>query len=64
MIQEMTIHQFLKLDPKQLQLFLDEHRAPRVYSAKTVNEFVKSGLITPQSIARIFSDAQERRINP
>jgi photosystem II stability/assembly factor-like uncharacterized protein len=64
MIQEMTIHQFLKLDPKQLQLFLNEHRAPRVYSAKTVNEFVKSGLITPQSIARIFSDAQERRINP
>jgi len=64
MIQEMTIHQFLKLDPKQLQLFLDEHRAPRVYSAKTVIEFVKSGLITPRSIARIFSDAQERRINP
>lgn len=64
MIQEMTIQNFLKLDPKQLQLFLDEHRAPRVYSAKTVNEFIKSGLITPQSIARIFSDAQERRINP
>ncbi|MCK4942480.1 MAG: glycosyl hydrolase [Candidatus Aminicenantes bacterium] len=64
MIQEMTIQKFLKLDPKQLQLFLDEHRAPRVYSAKTVIEFVKSGLITPRSIARIFSDAQERRINP
>lgn len=64
LVQDMTVQDFLKLDVKKLQLFLDEQRAPKIYSANRVKDFVKSGLITPKSIARIFSDAQERRINP
>jgi photosystem II stability/assembly factor-like uncharacterized protein len=63
-IQDMTPENFLKLDVKKLQLFLEEQRAPKLFSASRVKDFVKAGLITPQSIARIFSDAQERRLNP
>lgn len=64
MIARMKAEDFLNLDSHKLNLFLRENRAPAIYDSSMVKKFVKSGMISPGDMARIFSDAQERRLNP
>jgi len=63
-IRAMTATEFLELDDDRLDLFLRENRAPPTYGASLVKDLVRGGQITPSSIARIFADAQQRRLNP
>ena len=64
MVEKMSIQCFLEIDNGRLELFLKENKAPIAYDVKMVKEFVRTGKITPRSIAKIFSDAQEQRLNP
>lgn len=64
MVEAMGIQGFLDLENEKLNLFLKENRAPAIYDAIMVKGLVRSGKITPRGIARIFSDAQQQRLNP
>jgi photosystem II stability/assembly factor-like uncharacterized protein len=64
MVAAMNVDDFLSINGDKLDLFLRENRAPLIYDSHMVKGFVKSGKISPRDIARIFSNAQERRLNP
>jgi photosystem II stability/assembly factor-like uncharacterized protein len=56
--------QFLALNDEQLGLFLIENLAPKVYSPLILKGFVSSGRFSPQLIAQMLFDANDRRVNP
>ncbi|TFG77926.1 MAG: glycosyl hydrolase [Chrysiogenales bacterium] len=63
-LEEMTADNFLNLADGTLALFLEENRAPKVFSPAILKNFVRSGRFSPQLIAQILFDANERRLNP
>jgi photosystem II stability/assembly factor-like uncharacterized protein len=63
-LEEMTADEFTGLADERLALFLEENQAPRVFSPAALKNFVRSGRITPQIIAQMLFDANERRLNP
>lgn len=52
----MSSEEFLKLDDKSLNRFLDDNRFPRQYTAKTLKEKVKNGEVKPADIAAYLTD--------
>jgi photosystem II stability/assembly factor-like uncharacterized protein len=60
----MTGDEFIALADERLARFLEENRAPGVFSPASLKTFVRSGRITPQIIAQMLFDANERRLNP
>ncbi|MCJ7524488.1 MAG: glycosyl hydrolase [Candidatus Aminicenantes bacterium] len=63
-LEEMTADSFLNLADGTLALFLEENRTPKVFSPAILKNFVRSGRFTPQLIAQMLFDANERRLNP
>jgi photosystem II stability/assembly factor-like uncharacterized protein len=56
--------QFLALSDEQLGLFLAENMAPKIYTPPILKDFVRSGRLSPQLIAQMLFDANDRRLNP
>ena len=63
-LEEMTPEDFLNLADESLAIFLDENLAPKVFSPAILKNFVRSGRFTPQRIAQMLFDDNERRLNP
>ena len=63
-IAAMGSEQFLTLSDEQLGLFLAENMAPKVYTPLILKGFVRSGRLSPQLIAQMLFDANDRRLNP
>ena len=62
-LMNMSVKDFLKLENKQLQLFLKENKAPERFTAERIKEFVRAGRLTPKGIAAMLSDANQRLFN-
>ncbi|MEW6467600.1 MAG: glycosyl hydrolase [Bacteroidota bacterium] len=56
-LRTITTGEFLKLDDKQLQAFMDENGFPGKYSAAKVKEMVKSGKLKPIALVEYLEDA-------
>ncbi|WP_439879979.1 WD40/YVTN/BNR-like repeat-containing protein [Pontibacter sp. MBLB2868] len=52
----MSAEDFLKLDDKFLNEFLDENRFPKEYTAKSIKEMVRNGEIKPEAITDYLED--------
>ncbi len=63
-LEEMNADAFLSIADQRLALFLEENLAPKVFTPAALKNFVRSGRISPQLIARMLFDANERRLNP
>jgi len=63
-LEELTPEAFLGLADEILSLFLKENLAPKVFSPVILKNFVRSGRFTPQLIAHMLVDANDRRLNP
>ncbi|HUU05210.1 MAG TPA: glycosyl hydrolase [Patescibacteria group bacterium] len=63
-LEEMAADNFLNLGDESLALFLEENLAPKVFSPAILKNFVRSGRFTPQLIAQMLFDANDRRLNP
>lgn len=52
----MSAEEFLKLDDKSLNEFLDQNRFPREITAKSLKDQVKSGTLKPEAITSYLTD--------
>ncbi|MFQ6081856.1 MAG: WD40/YVTN/BNR-like repeat-containing protein [Candidatus Aminicenantia bacterium] len=59
-LEKMTSEEFLKLDPKRIQLFLKENNVPKEYSAEMIIDLVRKGQLDPPTIAQYLLDANRR----
>jgi hypothetical protein len=60
MIRKMKKQDFLNLDNKKLQLFLNEHHVPKKYSAEFVKKRLISGKITLEYLTGVLEDLKAR----
>jgi len=63
-VAEMDVDRFLRLPDETLLRFLKENKAPDVYSAAMLKNFVRSGTLSPAFIARMLFADNDRRLNP
>ncbi|MCX2738889.1 VPS10 domain-containing protein [Pontibacter anaerobius] len=57
----MTAEEFLKLDDKSLNAFLDQNRFPKEYTAKSIKAQVKSGELKPAALYDYLTDPTAER---